>query len=69
MFPLPASSLYSQYVLPFRPASSSSDIDIKRSSFKKLTPWLKSLGKEGLLGIKEMKGDILVLSVNPNHAE
>ncbi|KAL8291415.1 hypothetical protein RQP46_002393 [Phenoliferia psychrophenolica] len=67
-FPMPASSLYSTYILPFRPAHAAS-ADIKGSSFKKLAQFVKALAKAGYLTAKEVKGDLVVMNVNATHAD
>ena len=67
LLPMPASSLYSSYVLPYRPAGST--LDLKRSSHKKLAGFVKSVAKEGILAAKEVKGEMLVMSVNAEHVE
>ena len=67
--PLPASSLYSAHVLPNRPATAASGVEIKKSSYKNLSKWMKALAKEGLLTGKEVKGEWMVMTVAKNHAE
>ncbi|KAH7922526.1 hypothetical protein BV22DRAFT_1070355 [Leucogyrophana mollusca] len=73
-YPIPASTFYSSHILPSRPAYFSSSapstpVDIKHSSHKSLTAFLKSAEKDGLLKLKEMKSDVLVLGVVPKHAD
>lgn len=64
-FPIPASTLYSGYILPNRPAyipqDQREDVVIGKSDWKKLGKWMKELGKEGVLKIKENKGDVTVV--------
>ncbi|KAK4700147.1 hypothetical protein P7C70_g6104, partial [Phenoliferia sp. Uapishka_3] len=67
-FPMPASSLYSTYILPFRPAYATS-ADIKGSSFKKLAQFIKAMVKAGYIVAKEVKGEWVVMSVNSGHAD
>ncbi|WWC89007.1 uncharacterized protein L201_003924 [Kwoniella dendrophila CBS 6074] len=71
IFPLPASLLYSSHVLPNRPAYIPKDkrdeIVIAKSEWKKLTKWMKEVSKEGLLKIKESKGEVIVQSYDPQH--
>ncbi|KIJ34908.1 hypothetical protein M422DRAFT_34849 [Sphaerobolus stellatus SS14] len=71
-FPIPSSTLYSMYVLPSRPlwsVNTATPIDIKHSTFKNLTAFLKSVEKDGLLKLKDFKGDLNILGVNPTHKE
>lgn len=71
-FPIPSSLLYSSYILPCRPAYVSSlgtTINIKNSSHRSLTSFLKTLEKEGLLKLKDLRGDLNILSVQPKHSE
>lgn len=73
-YPISASVFYDQYILPSRPASCShshshsSPIDIKHSSHKSLTAFLKSMDKEGLIKLKDIKPDgLVVMSVSRKH--
>ncbi|WVW84182.1 hypothetical protein I302_106212 [Kwoniella bestiolae CBS 10118] len=70
-FPIPASLLYSAHVLPNRPSyiprERREDVVIAKSDWKKLTKWMKEVSKEGLLKIKESKGEVIVQSYDPNH--
>lgn len=69
-FPLPASTFYSAHVLPARPLSttqSSTPIDIKHSTFKSFSVFLRSIEKEGLLKLKDVKGELLILSIAKDH--
>ncbi|KAH7103696.1 hypothetical protein BKA62DRAFT_696192 [Auriculariales sp. MPI-PUGE-AT-0066] len=62
--PISTSNFYSSHILPSRPAhptlSSSTPVDIKHSSFKSLSAFLKSAEKDGLLTIKA-KGDSITM--------
>ncbi|PSS30878.1 hypothetical protein PHLCEN_2v2605 [Hermanssonia centrifuga] len=74
-FPLPASLFWTNYVLPARPAQAlgstglvdSSAIDIKQSSHKSVKSFLKACAKEGLIKLKETKGDVVVTGIFPTH--
>lgn len=72
--PMPASTFYSTYILPSRPAQSpsqppvSTPIDIKHSSHKSLAYFFKSAEKQGLLKLKEIKSELMVFSVATSHA-
>lgn len=73
-FPLSASSLYSSYILPSRPASppSHASVEIKKSSFKKLDRFVKHAVKKGYLAAKELKkgtGEWIVTSVEGRHPD
>ncbi|KAG0700484.1 hypothetical protein DFH29DRAFT_931661 [Suillus ampliporus] len=73
--PMSASTFYSTYILPSRPAQSpsqptiSTPIDIKHSSHKSLAYFLKSAEKQGLLKLKEIKSELMVFSVAAAHAD
>ncbi|KAG2496973.1 hypothetical protein HYH03_004979 [Edaphochlamys debaryana] len=62
--PLNSSVLWNQHVLPCRPAGAT--LDVKRSKHKKMSKFLQSYGKTGLLTCKEDKhsGDVIVTGVN-----
>ncbi|KAF9463370.1 eukaryotic translation initiation factor SUI1 family protein [Collybia nuda] len=86
-FPIPSTVLYTNYILPCRPAfpasvlppsspsdtlPSSQDINIKASSHKSLTTFLKSAEKSSILTLKSpqkhsQQSDLLVVSVNMTH--
>ncbi|EGN94711.1 hypothetical protein SERLA73DRAFT_77454 [Serpula lacrymans var. lacrymans S7.3] len=71
-FPLSATVFYSTYILPSRPAFISehvltTPIDIKHSTHKSLTTFLKVCEKEGLIKLKDMKSEVLVMGVFPTH--
>lgn len=68
-FPLPASQFYSAHVLPSRPASHGSDVDIKKSSFKKVQKFLKTLEKSGYVKVKDIKGDLVIMSADWNKTD
>jgi hypothetical protein len=44
-------------------------VDIKKSSYKKLAPFLKVASKASWIVTKEIKGELTVMSVNPTHPE
>ncbi|KAL9245147.1 hypothetical protein vseg_018830 [Gypsophila vaccaria] len=66
--PMPGSTLWSNHVLPCRPSGVT--LDIKKSSFKKLSKWLQSKASAGLISVKEdkHKKEVVLLSVNRTHA-
>lgn len=91
-FPMSASSVYSSYILPYRPAGTPPKADIKASGYKKLATLFKQANKSGVLVTKEVtltrglvshpracllsafarlqvKGELLVMSVNSEHPE
>lgn len=63
-FPMPASTLYSAHILPNRPAyvpkNQREDVVIAKSEWKKLVKWMKEAGKDGLVKVKESKGEAVV---------
>ncbi|XP_059631037.1 uncharacterized protein LOC132273942 [Cornus florida] len=67
--PMPGSTLWSSHVLPCRPSGIT--IDIKKSSFKKLSKWLQSKSTAGLISVKEdkHKKEITLVSVNRVHPD
>lgn len=68
MLPIAGGKLWSEHMLPNRPPGS--HLDLKKSSFKKLSKFLKSRKDIGLLSCKEDKhnSEIMVTKVNRNHA-
>ncbi|XP_050363875.1 uncharacterized protein LOC126782630 isoform X2 [Argentina anserina] len=67
--PMPGSTLWSNYVLPCRPSGIT--LDIKKSSYKKLSKWLQAKCSTGLIGVKEdkYKKESVLLSVNRSHPD
>ncbi|KAJ1409686.1 SWIB/MDM2 domain superfamily [Sesbania bispinosa] len=67
--PMPGSTLWSNHVLPCRPSGMT--LDIKKSSYKKLSKWLQAKSSSGLISVKEdkHKKEVMLLSVNRNHAD
>ncbi|WVZ01670.1 hypothetical protein V8G54_022476 [Vigna mungo] len=67
--PLPGSTLWSNHVLPCRPSGIT--LDIKKSSYKKLSKWLQSKSTSGLISVKEdkHKKEVMLFSVYRNHAD
>lgn len=68
-FPMPASSIYSSHILPNRPASAGAGVEIKKSSYKKLAGLMKVATKNSWIVTKEVKGELMVMSVNGEHPE
>ena len=82
---MPASTFYSSYILPLRPAfvdKSSSDgqssseasssypqVDIKHSGYKSLLAFFKILDKQRILSVKDIKPEPLVMSVVATHPD
>ncbi|GAA5969333.1 hypothetical protein JCM21900_002814 [Sporobolomyces salmonicolor] len=69
LFPMTASTLYSSHILPARPAGTPLTADLKKSTYKKLQAFMKEGKKRGLLVTKEVKGEVLVMSVNGKHPD
>ncbi|GMH17352.1 hypothetical protein Nepgr_019193 [Nepenthes gracilis] len=67
--PMPGSTLWANHVLPCRPSGVT--LDIKKSSFKKLTKWLQSKASSGLISVKEdkYKKEVVLLAVNRKHLD
>jgi translation initiation factor 2D len=64
--PIPASLLYSAHILPNRPSyipvGNRDEVVIAKSDWKKLGKWMKEVSKDGLIKIKETKGEVIVIS-------
>eukprot|EP00123_Amoebidium_parasiticum_P001644 comp12794_c0_seq1/m.7935 comp12794_c0_seq1/g.7935 ORF comp12794_c0_seq1/g.7935 comp12794_c0_seq1/m.7935 type:complete len:586 (-) comp12794_c0_seq1:136-1893(-) len=68
MLPLLASSFYAQHLLPARPPGTT--LDIKKTSYKKLSKYLLEMQKEGLVKIKEQsKGVEVITDINRAHPD
>ncbi|CAL9759468.1 unnamed protein product [Musa acuminata subsp. burmannicoides] len=67
--PMPGSTLWSNHILPCRPAGII--LDIKKSSYKKLSKWLQSKSSAGLISAKEdrYKKEVMLLGVNRGHSD
>ncbi|KAK6116717.1 hypothetical protein DH2020_049537 [Rehmannia glutinosa] len=67
--PMPGSVLWSGHVLPCRPSGIT--LDIKKSSYKKLSKWLQSKSANGLISVKEdkYKKETTLSFVNRKHLE
>ncbi|XP_078428509.1 eukaryotic translation initiation factor SUI1 family protein isoform X2 [Wolffia australiana] len=67
--PMPGSTLWSGHVLPCRPSGMT--LDIKKSSYKKLSKWLQSKASAGLISAKEdkHKKEMILQSVNQSHVD
>ncbi|KAI0946076.1 hypothetical protein AcV7_010146 [Taiwanofungus camphoratus] len=68
-FPISASTFWSSYILPARPAHpDASTLDAKHSTHKSVKAFLKACAKEGLIKLKDAKGgDVVVAAVFPAH--
>ena len=53
--------------MPCRPLDIGAEVDIKKSSWKKLQKFLKAMEKAGLLKTKEQRGEAMLISVNYSH--
>jgi translation initiation factor 2D len=66
---MPSTTFYTSHLLPSRPAHtappSSPPVDIKHSSHKSLTAFLRAAEKAGLLTLKSVRGELLVARVAP----
>ncbi|KAI9360845.1 hypothetical protein DFJ73DRAFT_897223 [Zopfochytrium polystomum] len=73
-FPITSSTFYSAHMLPYRAAAPGAPhqpqvLDVKHSSHKKLSKFLKAMEKKGYVKLKERAGDTLVVGVNWKHPE
>ncbi|KAI8062572.1 hypothetical protein BC940DRAFT_341718 [Gongronella butleri] len=67
VLPISTSSLYTSYLLPCRPRGIDPDVDIKKSSWKKVQKFTKAMEKLGILKVKEQRGESNVTTVNWTH--
>ncbi|ORX50552.1 hypothetical protein DM01DRAFT_1096375 [Hesseltinella vesiculosa] len=67
ILPISTSSLYTAYILPSRPRGMDPDVDIKKSSWKKVQKFIKAMEKLGMLKVKEQRGESNVTSINWSH--
>ncbi|XP_019152138.1 PREDICTED: eukaryotic translation initiation factor 2D [Ipomoea nil] len=67
--PMPGSTLWSSHVLPCRPSGIT--LDIKKSSYKKLSKWLQAKASAGWITVKEdkHKKEANLFSVNRKHPD
>ncbi|KAI0298457.1 hypothetical protein B0F90DRAFT_1952301 [Multifurca ochricompacta] len=70
-FPMPTTTLYTAHILPARPFSqkATTPVDIKHSTFKSLTAFLRTAEKGGLLKLKDPRQDAPVVAVYPTHPD
>ena len=65
-FPISPSVFSETYVSPYRSykevSATSTPVDIKHSGYKSLTAFLKASAKEGLIKVKETKGEVMITS-------
>ncbi|KAL3513308.1 hypothetical protein ACH5RR_026025 [Cinchona calisaya] len=67
--PMPGSTLWSGHMLPCRPSGVT--LDVKKSSYKKLSKWLQAKASAGLIAVKEdkHKKEVTLFSVNRSHPD
>ena len=63
--PMEASAFYSNCMLPSRPPGT--EIDMKKTSYKKLSKLIKKMEKRGLITAKQSKKDDRITGVNRTH--
>ena len=74
-FPMPTTTLYTVHILPARPftptaaTTTTTPVDIKHSTFKSLSAFLRIAEKGGLLKLKDARPDVVVVAVYPTHAD
>jgi translation initiation factor 2D len=68
---MPSTTFYTTHLLPSRPAynPSSIPIDIKHSTHKSLTAFLKAAEKANLVSLKSIKTELFVTGVSTKHPE
>ncbi|KAJ2156202.1 hypothetical protein GGF46_005353 [Coemansia sp. RSA 552] len=67
LLPLNSSALYAGYMIPNAPPAT--DIDIKKSTYKKLAKFLKAAEKQGLVKLKDIRGETHVKSLSWKHPD
>ncbi|KAJ2907586.1 hypothetical protein GGI21_003741, partial [Coemansia aciculifera] len=67
LLPINASTIYATYLVPNAPRGQ--ELDIKKSSHKKLAKFLKAAEKHGLLKLKDIRGELHVKSFNWAHRD
>ncbi|KAJ1942696.1 hypothetical protein FBU59_003126 [Linderina macrospora] len=67
LLPLNSSTLYSSYIVSNAPHNQ--ELDIKKSTFKKLAKFLKAAEKRGLVQLKDIRGESHIKSFNWKHKE
>ncbi|KAJ2822079.1 hypothetical protein IWW50_004370 [Coemansia erecta] len=67
LLPIGASTLFSTYMIPNAP--NGADLDIKKSSYKKLAKFLKAVEKHGLVKLKDIRGESHIKSLNWKHPD
>ncbi|KAH8980478.1 hypothetical protein EDB92DRAFT_2094484 [Lactarius akahatsu] len=70
-FPMPTTTLYTAHILPARPFSrtATTPVDIKHSTFKSLSAFLRASEKGGLPKLKHARSDVQVAAMFPAHAD
>ncbi|KAH9037453.1 hypothetical protein EDB85DRAFT_2142399 [Lactarius pseudohatsudake] len=70
-FPMPTTTLYTAHILPARPFSqtATTPVDIKHSTFKSLSVFLRLSEKGGLLKLKHARSDAQVAAMFLTHAD
>lgn len=70
-FPMPTTTLYTAHILPARAFTrrATTPVDIKHSSFKSLSAFLRTAEKGGLLKLKDTRPDVVIVAVYPTHTD
>jgi translation initiation factor 2D len=70
-FPMPTTTLYTVHILRARAftQTATTPVDIKHSTFKSLSAFLRTAEKGGLLKLKDARPDVVVVAVYPTHAD
>lgn len=67
LLPLNASTFYSGYLVSNAPYRK--EVDIKKSSYKKLVKFLKAMDKQGMIKLKDIQGVVHIKSFNWKHPD
>ncbi|KAJ3337006.1 Eukaryotic translation initiation factor 2D [Gonapodya sp. JEL0774] len=67
LFPMSGSTFYSAYIQTSIPPGEK--LEIAKTSFKKLSKFLKAQEKRGLLKVKEVKGEVMLMGINKLHPD
>ncbi|KAF8496116.1 hypothetical protein F5888DRAFT_1794721 [Russula emetica] len=68
-FPMPTTTTYTAHILRARAftRTATTPVDIKHSTFKSLSAFLRAAEKGGLLKLKDARPDVVVVAVYPKH--
>ncbi|KXS19919.1 hypothetical protein M427DRAFT_52740 [Gonapodya prolifera JEL478] len=67
VLPMAGSTFFSAYIQTSVPGGGK--VDVAKTSYKKLSKFLKAQDKRGLIKVKEMKGEVMITGINKLHPE